>query len=115
MRLQTSWLVFRKESIALADVLHLSLSPVLLYDSVSVFISLSLLVFANSFSFHFLDRTRLDLEIRNLHRKFFLLRDKKQTNKRIFLILKGAKQQLETVYKPQRKGMTGSRLLKTFY
>ena len=71
MRLQTSWLVFRKESIELADILHLSLSLILLFYSVSVFISLSL------FFFSFLDTTRLDLEIWNLHRKFFLLRDQK--------------------------------------
>ena len=46
MRLQASWLVFRKESIALADILHLSLSLILLFYSVSVFISLSLFFFS---------------------------------------------------------------------
>lgn len=52
MRLQTSWLVFHKESIALADILPLSLSLVLYYP-VSVFISLFLLFFSNSFYFLF--------------------------------------------------------------
>lgn len=60
MRLsKTSWLVFHKESIALADILPLSLSLVLLYYPVSVFISLFLLFsFPTLFIFHFL--TELD-------------------------------------------------------
>lgn len=45
MRLQASWLVFRKESIALADILHLSLSLILLLLCLCLYLSVSLFLF----------------------------------------------------------------------